>query len=144
MPKKCGEQLDANGDHQVQCERGPMRTRKHDDIADVYADILEEAGGIARREAFVPELSRGTEAWLDVWAGGIIEMPDLLLDITVRHPRAERYQPAASHTAGAAAARAEKEKEDRYPPASGRYVWPVAHETWGRLGQQAEHLLDMK
>ena len=82
-----------------------------------------------------------TTAWLDVWSYGIPELPDVLLDITVRHPRAERYRPASEQVAGSAAARAEAEKEDKYPAARGRAVWPVAHETWGRLGEQAEQLL---
>ena len=64
------------------------------------------------------------------------------VDVTVRHPRASRYQPNASRTAGHAAATAEREKEARYPAAGGRSIWAVMHETWGRLGQQAEVLLD--
>ena len=32
----------------------------------------------------------------------------------------------------------EKEKRDRYQSNSVRQVWPVAHETWGRLGHEAE------
>ena len=43
--------------------------------------------------------------------------------------------------AGFAAEKAEKEKQDHYPARSGRAVWPVAHETWGRLGTIAESLL---
>ena len=69
------------------------------------------AGGIARREIFVPELCRDVrdqkEAWLDVWIYGIPEIPDALVDVTVRHPRAERYRPAAEAQPGAAAARAD-------------------------------------
>ena len=51
--------------------------------------------------------------------------------------------PQAARTAGHAAAKAEAEKLDRYPPAGGRAVWPVAHETWGGLGEQAEQFLAM-
>eukprot|EP00959_Pyramimonas_sp_CCMP1952_P318850 6671558-Pyramimonas_sp.AAC.1 len=69
------------------CECGPFQTRRHDDLADVYADILAEAGGFVRRELFVPELTTSrAEAWLDVWAYGVAELPDCLVDVTVRHP----------------------------------------------------------
>ena len=135
----CGEVLDE--DHAVECPRGPMRKRRHDDLADVHADILEESGAVVRREVFVPEFSRQTDAWLDVWAYGVLELPDVLLDITVRHPRAERYQPLAADVPGRAAAQAETEKQQRYPAAAGRNVWPIAHETWGRLGDRAEDFL---
>ena len=47
----------------------------------------------------------------------------------------------AEQEAGAAAARAEEEKFKTYPARSGRCIWPVAHETWGRLGIRAELLL---
>ena len=138
----CGEALDDGGDHAVECSIGPLRNFRHNDIADIYVDIFEEIGAVARREVFVPEFSTaGVEAWLDVWAHGVPEVPDALLDITVRHPRADRYQPAAARVAGHAAAQAEREKFVTYPPAGGRSIIAVAHETWGRLGEQAEQLL---
>ena len=137
----CEEMVDASGDHPVECKFGPLRNRRHDSLVDDYADILEEVGAIARREVFVPEWSAEQEAWLDVWASGLLEVPDALLDITVRHPRAERYQPGASEAEAFAASKAEQEKDTRYPSRCGRSVWPVAHETWGRLGPQAESLL---
>ena len=140
--ERCNEMVDKDADHAVECEGGPLRTARHDALADVYAEILEEIGAIARREVFVAELSGAKEAWLDVWAYGVLEIPDALLNIAVRHPRAERYQPAAALEAGAAAQKAEQEKDDRYPSSSGRVIWPVAHETWGRLGIQAEQLLE--
>ena len=139
----CEESIDADGDHAVECERGPLRNQRHDALADDYASIMEEIGAVARREVFVAEWSGQREAWLDVWAYGIAEVPDALLDITVRHPRAERYQPGAANAAGFAAAKAESEKDERYPCQSGRSVWPIAHETWGRLGSQAEALLQV-
>ena len=88
------------------------------------------------------EFSGETEAWLDVWAYGLQEFPDLLLDITVRHPLADRHMPAAARELGHAAAKAEDEKDTRYPSTAGREIWPIAHETWGRLGSKAERLLE--
>ena len=119
----------------------PLRTLRHDCLADVYADILEEAGAVARREVFVQELSHRQEAWLDVWGFGVPELPDALLDVTVRHLRASCYMPTAARVYGHAAGEAEKEKEKKYPAGGGRRIIAVAHETWGRLGNSAEHLL---
>ena len=109
----CNAVLDAQGDHAVQCGTGPLRTFRHDDLSDIYAEIFEEVGAVARREVFVPEFLGREEAWLDVWAYGISELPDALLDITVRHPRAERYQPGAANCWGYTAARAEEEKTEK-------------------------------
>ena len=137
----CNEHLDATGDHAVECGIGPLRTFRHDNLADAWADIFEETGALARREVFVQELSDTQEAWLDVWGYGISELPDALLDITVRHPKADRYQPGAASFWGHAAAKAEQEKHEKYPARMGRSVWAIAHETWGRLGYDAEQLL---
>ena len=63
--------------------------------------------------------------------------------MTVRHPAVARYQPGASQRAGAAAAIAEADKQQRYPPAEGRKVIAFAVETWGRLGEAAEELLPL-
>ena len=69
------------------------------------------------------------------------EYPDLLLDVRVAHPNAARYRVQASTTPGFAAAFGESEKRDRYPLAQGREVIAVVHETWGRLGAEAESFL---
>ena len=80
-------QLDCQGDHAAICGNGPLRTRRHNNIAEVYANILEEVHALVRREIFVAELSStGREAWLDVWAYGGPEFTDALLDVTVAHP----------------------------------------------------------
>jgi hypothetical protein len=65
----------------------------------------------------------------------------LLIDVTVRHPMAVRYQPSASREAGATAAAAAKEKRDKYPAGGGRAVVPFALESWGRLDVSAEDML---
>ena len=138
---ECGEALAASGDHPIDCPCGPLSNARHDELADVYADVIEEAGGLARREVYVHELSGSREAWLDVWGYAVLEMPDILLDITVRHPRASRYRPDSEETPGAAASKAEGEKQQRYPATSGRSIWPLVHESWGRLGGIAEVFL---
>ena len=138
----CNEEIDAQGDHSVNCKCGPFRNFRHNDVAEVYADIIEEVGGYSRREVFVPEFSTNNkEAWLDVWGYGVPELPDCLLDITVRHPVASRYLPGSAQTAGGAAQAAEAEKREKYPARGGRCMRPVVHETWGRLGAAAEDFL---
>ena len=140
--EQCNEDLDPEGDHAVCCPYGPFRNFRHDDISDVYADIFVETGASARREVFVPEFfGGGADAFLDTWGFGTPDLPDCLVDVTVRHPFAERYQPLASNAAGSAAEQAEKEKIEKYPSSGGRCVVAAAHETWGRLGVQAEDLL---
>ena len=125
----CGDALDPDGNHAVICPCGPMRIARHNGLADIYADIIEEIGGVTRREVYVQEFSSTSEAWLDVWAYSVQELPDALLDITVRHPGSQSYQPEAARQGGHAAARGEKDKLDRYPAAGGREVWPTAYET---------------
>ena len=139
----CGAHVDAWGTHPIDCPVGPLRTRRHDDLADDYASILEECGAISRREAFVLEFSSAEEAWLDVWSYGIPELTDLLLDISVRNPLADRYLAKATEVPGAAAAAGEAEKEQRYPQSGGRRVWPVIYEAFGRAGDAAEQLLQI-
>ena len=74
----------------------------------------QQTGAIVRREATVAEFTTASsEAVLDIWGIGCRELPDLLVDVTVRHPAAERYHPSAVHKPGHAAALAEEEKQAR-------------------------------
>ena len=129
-------------DHAMCCSNGPLRIRRHEDIADSLADMIDETGAHVRREAYMKVFStEAADAWLDIWAFGGMHLPELIIDVTVRHPVVARYQPNASSQPGAAAAEAEADKQARYPPAGGRSVSAFAVETWGRLGQTAEELL---
>lgn len=74
---------------------------------------------------------------------GLRRFKSLLIDVTVRHPMVSAYQPHASQTAGVAALRAEALKFERYPEKDGRSIVLFAVETWGRLGEHAENLLQM-
>ena len=139
----CNEQLDAHGDHAVICSYGPLRIKKHDQYADYVAEILCETDAHVRREVWVKEFrTPAADAWLDVWAFGGMTIQDVLIDVTIRHPMATAYQPSASQEDGAAARNAEAAKVERYPTSGGRSVTPFAVETWGRLGETAEHALE--
>ena len=141
---ECGHDRDCWGDHSVCCSYGPLRIKRHDNIADALGDMIEETGAHVRREAFVAAFSTlRQEAWLDIWAFAGLQIQDLLVDVTVRHPMVAAYQPAASSQDGVAAIVAEGKKQVRYPPRAGRAVTPFAVETWGRLGPHAEQLLQL-
>ena len=83
------------------------------------------------------------EAWLDVAAFGVPELANQMFDVTVRHPRAQRYRPASEQKDGAALVRAAADKQGTYPAACGRCVVALGHETWGRLSEEAEHILQL-
>ena len=132
-----GEVMNKYCDHAVCCSNGPLRFRRREDIADCAADMIDDTAAHVRREAsiktFCPEKS---DAWLDIWAFGGMHLPELIIDVTIRHPMVTRYQPRAASIAGAPAAMAEEDKQKRYP--STRTVTAFAIETWARLGDIAD------
>ena len=74
-------------------------------------------------------------------ATGFWEAPDIILDVTVRHPGCADLRAAAATDAATAMA-AEAEKLAKYPATAGRQVTPFAVETYGRLGPQAEAFIE--
>jgi hypothetical protein len=147
--ERCNDVLDADGDHALLCMTGPVRQAVHGELADVLCEFIEEAGARARREAFVQEIRpRGTrrqctEAFLDVWGWGSADIPDLLVDVTWRHPMAARCLPRAAATAGFACQLAVTDKAKQYPAAGGRVVHTFPIEGWGRLGPSGEAVLEV-
>ena len=132
----CEAKLDCHGDHAAGCSYGPLRIRRHNAYADCLSDMIAETGAHVRREAYVKAFATPEHgAWLDIWAFGSIHIQDLLVDVTIRHPMADAYQPHAAEQPGYAAGIAEHQKPERYPEKDGRSVVPFAVETWGRLGE---------
>lgn len=70
----CGAAWGPQGDHAVDCVCGPLCTFRHEDLADICSD-LELAGGLARCEVYVAELSGTAETWFDVWGWCVAEAP---------------------------------------------------------------------
>jgi hypothetical protein len=138
--EQCTHELDVLGDHACTCPAGPFRTLKHDDVSDIICGFIEEAGGLARRDAYVPELCSSILQRVDVTGAGT-DIGDVILDVTVRHPCAARYQPHAARTTGHTLTKAEQEKEVTYPAAGGRSCTAFALETWGRISLAAEDIL---
>ena len=122
---ECGEELDSFGDHAATCLYGPLRIKRHDNIADCLSDMVTETGAHVRREAYVRAFSTpASEAWLDIWAFAGLRIQDLLVDVTIRHPMASAYHPAASRNDSAAAEQAEQAKLERYPPCDLDLLFP--------------------
>ena len=90
----CDEEFGAFGDHGAICPCGPLRIRRHDAIADELADCIAETGAHVRREAWIREfVTPEADAVLDIWAFGGQGIQDLLVDVTICHPMAAKYQP---------------------------------------------------
>ena len=86
-----------------------------------------------RREAFLKAFSTSDgDAFLDICAFGGLQVPEVVLDVTVRHPAVAQYQPGSSQRPGMAAAAAEEDKQKLYPPAGGRQVIPMCCRNVGK------------
>ena len=131
----CGTRLGGFGCHALCCSYGPLRNTHHNEMADLVARMSQEAVATPIRE-----FQTDRPAILDVTAFGTAEVVDLIIDVTVRHPTCQKYGRTDQETERAAIM-AEAEKQTRYPPAAGRRVTTFAIETWGRLGPEAEHVL---
>ena len=157
--ERCGAPICSRGVHCLSCMVGPTRYSLHHSAADRLCCFVEETGAKSRREAFVPEFLDGRRAKhpadvkndddeeqrrfavLDVWGFGSIEVSDLLVDVTFRNAAAPKYAPRAADMPGWTCQCAEAEKQERYPPRSGRRVQTLAIESWGRVGAEGEALL---
>ena len=105
--------------------------------------MSQEAGATVTRETPIREFQTDRPAILDVTAFGTAEIVDLIIDVTVRHPTCAEYGRTDRET-DRAATMAEGGKQQRYPPAGGRRVTTFAVETWGRLGSEAEQVLQQR
>ena len=148
----CGKLLGRGPLHCLDCLEAPSRIRLHKGVAVTLADQMRRAQADVALEQAIPELGRW---WLDAagtwqcqdavmdlavcWPGAW--MGRTLIDVTVRDPDAQRYQPGAARRPGAAAAKAGEEKEARYPEHHGAKVRTLAYEPLGRLGEEGENLL---
>jgi len=108
---------------------------------------LRDAACDARREVSVPEFTRikhkvGAppaddleEGIVDV-LGWHAQFGEFLLDVTIRHPNAKAVADRAANENGHAAKVGETHKHDRYKPSGGRFIVPLAIETYGRIGDE--------
>ena len=128
-------------DHAAGCPCGHSLYRRHQQQADTWADIFEEAGGTVRREVYAPCFDRGVrDPILDIQVLGITEFDGLYFDTTIRHPRNPEY-PDASTIDGASLIKAASEKKQYYPDGPRGKVITLGAETWGRHSPESEHIL---
>ena len=115
--------------------------RSHKAAVTVLAKHLRKTGAHVEEEAAIHELyteeedGRICEKFMDLevrWAGGRRH----LIDMTIRSPYTAEAKKAAKQ-AGVAAEMGENDKIQHY----GHEVRPLAIETFGRIGKQAEQLL---
>ena len=131
---------------------GPVRQAVHAEFADVLCALIEETGARARREAYVREFHpcgsstrrrHVKESYLDVWGWGTADIPDLLVDVTWRHPMAARCLPRAATVPEVAGQLAVADKAKQYPAAAARVAHTFCIEGWGRLGTPGEAILEV-
>ena len=147
---KCGICLDVHGDHILTCKKGGGAQRVHGAVGRVLGNAAREAGAECNFEVTVPELLQGAagsadavEAILDVHIWSVYPCPvQAWVDMTCRHPQAQRYRSRAASMDGIAAQAGEDDKKKRYGPGNeGVVVTTAAIESWGRMGQGFETLL---
>ena len=61
---------------------------------------------------------------------GTPDIHEIFCDISIRNPRASRYQPMAQRESGYCAETSAREKTERYPASGGRKCTPLMIETW--------------
>jgi len=150
---RCQGRLDAQGLHAATCQVGGRRTRTHNALRDLYAELLQSAGYAVLREQHVPAWDRWRRrrngqweverAVLDLRLEAPPDAPITYLDMVVAHPCAATYLHGAAGEGGYAASQAEAGKHGRYPPNANvrdRLV-PLAVETFGRLGTEGLRFL---
>ena len=150
---RCQGRLDAHGHHAAACQVGGRRTRTHNAMRDLYADLLPGGGYHVLREQYVPGwdrpvrqpngLWRVERAILDLRLEAPPDAPVTYLDTVVTHPCAATYCAGAAAANGHAARQWEVAKHRRYPQGprvQGRLV-PLAMETYGRLGEEGLRFL---
>ena len=140
--RQCAQPLDRMGLHACMCKVGGALYAGHGCGCSVLYHATQQAGYQARREQIVPEFATSSlpSPQIDIDAWGLLGQPRLLVDFTIRHPLAQRYQQRSTH------ASAQAEKTTHYPPTHGLHVVPATMDTYGRhspdLTRLLEHLAD--
>ena len=113
--------------------------KRHASNSDVWGADVEEECPVVEFSRWWLEFGewKCQEALLELsgrWSGAWI--PRRLLDITMRDPEADRYQPTAQHIPETTAERAHKEKDVRYPATHEAAVETLPLEPPGRVGKE--------
>ena len=137
-PKTCLATADRTGHHAVQCKVGGAPYAAHGQGCHILHAASIQAGYQSRQEQIIPELAttKCPAPQLDVEGWGLRSQTRLLIDFTLRHPLAARYE-VRSATAAASG-----EKSTHYPPRQGLRVRTAAMEVYGRHGAGLTALLN--
>jgi Reverse transcriptase (RNA-dependent DNA polymerase) len=139
----------APADHAMSCPSlSGVMTMRHNILLGVWRRIARRAGVASAAEpALQPLQRRALPRGRDGARGDILlALPDALTvtDVSVIHPAAATYAPAASRRAGAAAAVRDAQKRALYAADGAQQAYgfvPLSVESYGRLGKPAMALL---
>jgi len=138
----CGESVDSSGVHGLSCRKSAGRHTRHGSLNDLVKKALASAEVPSRLEP--PSLFRSDGRRPDgmsmiPWKQGRC----LVWDVTCPDTLAKSHLNVAGSTAGAVASEAEAHKRAKYSAISQtHYFVPIAIETFGALGVEAEAFLN--
>ena len=142
-PRTCLERADTTGLHATLCKVGGAPYAAHGEGCHILYEATVHAGYQSRREQIVPEFASPAclSPQMDIEGWGLLGQGRLLVDFTVRHPLAARYNnrtPASAATG---------EKTAHYQPTQGLHAQVATLEVYGRhaegLQSLLEHLADL-
>ena len=134
----CGTQVDALGTHGLACKKSVGRHPRHGLLNDVIWRAMQRAQFPSTKEptGLIPSSDlRPDGASMLPWARGRC----LAWDVTAPDTLAQSHVQATAANAGAAAAKAETTKMNKYAALANTYLFiPLAFETLGSWGEQAK------
>ena len=136
--KQCTERADPDGHHAVLCKIGGAPYAAHSSGCHVLHQAMTQGAYQSKREQVIPELAteKCKSPQLDIEGFGLLGQSRLLVDFTIRHPLAARYESSGTQIA-------EAEKQAHYPPKGGLRVHSATMETYGRHGDDLAQLLEL-
>ena len=119
------------------CNKGPGRVRLHDGMVRAWHSLIISTGlrAMVEQHGLYPDQKRP-----DIVVPDFSEGRELQLDFSATHPCLPTNLNLASHDPGAADARREQEKRNRYSDSNGLFE-PIVCEHHGRWGVAAIELL---
>ena len=137
--RRCGAQLDAEGQHAHVCKLGGLTTAMHDACCRRLWHAARQAGAFALREQVIPELITPTrlEPRVDLETWGLANEARGLYDFTICAPFASRYEKQADPVATAEAG-----KRRKYPAIAGLAVAGIGMDVYGRCGPELTDTLE--
>ena len=135
--RKCSAAVDAEGQHLLMCGMGPGRVRLHDRMVRVWHSAILSTGlrATVEQRGLYPDQRRP-----DIVVPDFANGESLHLDFSATHPCLPSNVAASSRSAGAAAAKREREKRNLYSDCDGTFT-PLVCEHHGRWGGDAVKLL---